>query len=47
MKYLSLVNVKTSSARSPKDDLWVRDAKYSIGTTNYANKKITSIISEY
>lgn len=38
-KYLSLVKVKTSSARSPKDDLWVRDAKYNIGTTNYVNKE--------
>jgi hypothetical protein len=38
-KYLSLVKVKTSSKRSPKDDLWVRDAKYNIGTTNYVNKE--------
>jgi hypothetical protein len=38
-KYLSLVKVKTSSARSPKDDLWVRDAKYNIGTANYISKE--------
>jgi hypothetical protein len=40
VKYLSLVKVKTSSVRSPKDDLWVRDAKYNTGTTNCLTKKI-------
>jgi hypothetical protein len=41
IKYLSLVKVKTSSVRSPKDDLWVKDAKYNTGTTNCITKKIT------
>jgi len=39
IKYLSLVKVKTSSARSPNEDLWVKDAKYNTGTTNCINIK--------
>lgn len=39
IKYLSLVKVKTSSARSPNDDLWVKDAKYNTGITNCVNIK--------
>jgi hypothetical protein len=43
IKYLSLVKVKTSSARSPNDDLWVRDAKYNTGITNCVNIKNQNI----
>lgn len=39
IKYLSLVKVKTSSARSPNEDLWVKDAKYNTGITNCINIK--------
>jgi hypothetical protein len=43
IKYLSLVKVKTSSARSPNDDLWVKDAKYNTGITNCMNIKNQNI----
>lgn len=43
IKYLSLVKVKTSSARSPNDDRWVKDAKYNTGITNCINIKNQNI----